>query len=225
MSQSLPILTMGSRPSVSPALLDCSTNSNLELLRKGSQYSVSIRSGPAAAGCPNAVTSSNTITEGQKVHLVLTVDIPDTNTGFSDVTLTLNAGTSSPPEVVHNILSVPETDLNAGGASSSLPYDFVPDYTQWATGQYLQLFTDKRATFDKGGTYGPWPGTIYLLAVYDRVLTSTEIRANYDYGECTDRVLYLLWRLSRKTSAVSSQYASDSAPLSATFSLASVSAI
>ena len=85
---------------------------------------------------------------------------------------------------------MPETDLNAATASVD-PFDFVPDYTQWATGQYLQLFTDKRATFDKGGTYGPWPGTIYLLAVYNRVLTSAEIRANYDYGQYLCLHMYL----------------------------------
>lgn len=56
--------------------------------------------------------------------------------------------------------------------------------TDWVKGHKLELFGNKRATVDPAN-YAHWPGTIYMIAMYDRVLTPTEIAANYDAGSGT----------------------------------------
>jgi hypothetical protein len=62
--------------------------------------------------------------------------------------------------------------------SSSWGNDFN---AAWVKSHKLELFGNKRATIDPAN-YAHWPGTIYMIAMYDRVLTAAEIAANYAAG-------------------------------------------
>jgi hypothetical protein len=113
-------------------------------------------------------------------HIVITFDqqwnAPGSYGGYTMLTIFVNTA---------------KTDLglqlmNGGWLDTSSTTDWNNNFDEsWIKSFKLELFGNKRATVDPAN-YAHWPGTLYMVAMYDRVLTSTEIAANYAAGSGTN---------------------------------------
>ena len=171
----MPIFTIGKTPITGSNPFDCYYNSNFEVQRKNGDYVVNMAVDAAYIDdCSTLTSITAAITENAgPTHFVLTASY--TNNQLAEVRIHLNGGSTN------------------GGISEVLgqfPYPSTPSGsvykpgfdTNWWSAYKLELFSDARAVAADGttsGLWGPWPGTIYMAAMYDRVLSTSELTSNF----------------------------------------------
>jgi hypothetical protein len=129
-------------------------------------------------GC-DIFTSGSLVQEEVLQHIVITYDL-NTYLGNNLISIIINkVKTELGRQLMQGAWVDPPTSSTWGN-----------DYNAaWVKSHKLELFGNKRATIDPAN-YAHWPGTIYMIAMYDRVLTAAEIAANYDAGSGINSRLY-----------------------------------
>ncbi|KAG5187961.1 hypothetical protein JKP88DRAFT_243655 [Tribonema minus] len=161
----------------------CEQNSNLELRYVANDfYAVLLRMEltPTVACTPTTTSSAPTdgAAPGVPQHVVITFDFsrlqPETGSyAVVPVNYYFNGG-----------------DLNAAHGGVTAPELFHARFngfnSTWVPGYKLQMYSDYRTAADQmhagpfSEMFTPWPGTMYSVALYPRVLTAAEAKGNYD---------------------------------------------
>ena len=77
-------------------------------------------------------------------------------------------------------------ELWINGVKDSLFEEYSLDFSSWNSGYFIDMFSDELLHHEPEvfniGRLDPWPGTVYLLAVCDKILTEAEVAQNFEAG-------------------------------------------